>query len=31
MNKRMDARQGRPLTVERAGVTVTRVGANLGA
>jgi taurine dioxygenase len=31
MNERMDARQGRPLTVERAGVTVTRVGANLGA
>ena len=31
MNKRMDARQGRPLTVERAGVTVTRVGVNLGA
>jgi alpha-ketoglutarate-dependent taurine dioxygenase len=31
MNERMDARQGRPLTVERAGVTVTRVGVNLGA
>jgi taurine dioxygenase len=31
MNKRMDARQGRPPTIERAGVTVTRVGVNLGA
>jgi alpha-ketoglutarate-dependent taurine dioxygenase len=31
MNKRMDARQGRPITAQRAGVTVTRIGANLGA
>jgi taurine dioxygenase len=31
MNKRMDARQSRPVTAQRAGVTVTRVGANLGA
>jgi taurine dioxygenase len=31
MNKRMEARQGRPITVQRAGVTVTRVGVNLGA
>ena len=31
MNKRMEARQGRPITAQRAGVTVTRVGANLGA
>ena len=31
MNKRVDNRQGRPIIMERAGVTVTRVGANLGA
>jgi alpha-ketoglutarate-dependent taurine dioxygenase len=31
MNKPVVARQGRPITVQRAGVTVTRVGANLGA
>ncbi len=31
MNKPVAARQARPLTVECAGVTVTRVGANLGA
>ena len=31
MNKRAEARQGRPVTVEHAGVTVTRVGVNLGA
>jgi len=31
MNKRMEARQGRPVTAHRAGVTVTRVGSNLGA
>jgi taurine dioxygenase len=31
MNRRMDARQGRPITAQHAGVTVTRVGANLGA
>ena len=31
MNKRFDSRQGRPVIMERAGVTVTRVGANLGA
>ena len=31
MNKRMEARQGRPIITQRAGVTVTRVGANLGA
>ena len=31
MNKPVVARQGRPVTVQRAGVTVTRVGANLGA
>ena len=31
MNKRMEARQGRPITAQRAGVTVTRVGVNLGA
>jgi taurine dioxygenase len=31
MNKFVDARQRRPITVERGGVTVTRVGVNLGA
>jgi len=31
MNKCAEARQGRPVTVEHAGVTVTRVGVNLGA
>jgi taurine dioxygenase len=31
MNQRVDPRQGHPLTTERAGVTVTRVGVNLGA
>ena len=31
MNKPVDSRQGRPITVECSGVTVTRLGANLGA
>ena len=31
MNERVDPHRGRPLTTERAGVTVTRVGVNLGA
>jgi taurine dioxygenase len=31
MNKPVADRQGRPVVAERAGVTVTRVGANLGA
>ena len=31
MNKRMERGSGRPITAQRAGVTVTRVGANLGA
>jgi taurine dioxygenase len=31
MNKHAETRQGRPVITERAGVTVTRVGANLGA
>jgi taurine dioxygenase len=31
MNKRADISKSRPLSVERAGVTVTRVGVNLGA
>jgi taurine dioxygenase len=31
MNKRVEARQSRPLTMQKGGVTVTRVGVNLGA
>ena len=31
MNKRVGARQGRPITMQCGGVTVTRVGVNLGA
>jgi len=31
MNKPVDSRQGRPITVECSGVTATRLGANLGA
>jgi len=31
MNKLMDSRQIRPATVHHSGITVTRVGANLGA
>jgi taurine dioxygenase len=31
MNKRFEHRRGRPIVVQRAGITVTRVGANLGA
>src|SRR5262245_30192708 len=31
MNKPVDARHGRPITVERDGITVTRVGVHLGA
>jgi taurine dioxygenase len=31
MNKRADAREGKPITLQRAGVTVTRVGVHLGA
>ena len=31
MNERVEARQGRPVITQRAGVTVTRVGVNLGA
>ena len=31
MNKRVEARQGKPIVTQRAGVTVTRVGVNLGA
>jgi taurine dioxygenase len=31
MNKPVSGPQGRPVVVERSGVTVTRVGANLGA
>ena len=31
MNKRVDPRQGRPTILQRDGVTVTRVGSNLGA
>src|SRR6516164_10448417 len=31
MNKPVDSWQGRPITVECSGVTVTRLGASLGA
>jgi hypothetical protein len=31
VNKPIDSFQGRPLVAQRAGLTVTRVGANLGA
>ena len=31
MNKRFESRQSRPIVMQRAGITVTRVGANLGA
>jgi taurine dioxygenase len=31
MNKPVDVRAGSPLTVQRGGITVTRVGVNLGA
>jgi taurine dioxygenase len=31
MNKRFEGRHARPVVMQRAGVTVTRVGANLGA
>jgi taurine dioxygenase len=31
MNERVEARQGTPIVTQRAGVTVTRVGVNLGA
>ena len=31
MNKPVDSRHGRPITVECSGVTVTRLGANFGA
>src|SRR5262245_48751667 len=31
MNERVELRQGRPITMQRAGITVRRVGVNLGA
>ena len=31
MNKMVNAPRGRPIIVERGGITVTRVGVNLGA
>ena len=31
MNKPVDSQHGRPVTVERSGITVTRVGVHLGA
>ena len=31
MNKHVNSQQGRPIVTERAGITVTRVGVNLGA
>ena len=31
MNKHVNSQQGRPIVTERAGITVTRVGVNIGA